>query len=220
MKIKRIVFSTKIRDEAETYTLDSALILNATGQAVDELKPGEKLYVLIAMRNSDGSKKHLFKEELVLPNDFNFKGEADDKKVVQFFLAGGDNYAEKGPSTISDNPLSYIEGINQQIIQRQNNKIYIQVVFPPEKDKAPLLANHDELTILPNSQWLELDAGATQYLRQKSAEVETRRIYKKVLDAPSDHALLILNKQLSLTLLTEEKKSSENKIEKEENDIE
>lgn len=201
VKIKRVHFSAKVSPLPETYTLGSALVLNAEGKATAELKLGEKFNLLLTSRNGDFSKNYLIKQEFVLPADLVFKGDADDKKEMQIFITSGDNYAEKDPAFIDtyDSAASFVDFLNRQT-HKGRNEIYIQIVFPAEKEES---SSADDrlwyLDILPDGQW-EIDTPHFSSLQEKSVAVAKKRVFKKVVSFP-ENVMLIANKQLAVTLL-------------------
>lgn len=201
VKVKRVRFSAKVSPLPDTYMLGSVLMLNADGKATAELKLGEKFNLLLTLRNDDFSKNYLIKHEFVLPADLVFNGKADDKQEIQIFITSGDNYAEKDSALVGtyDSAPHLVDFLNRQT-DKGNNKIFIQIVFPSEKEES---SSEDDrlwyLDILPDGQW-EIDTPHFSSLQEKSVAVAKKRVFKKVVSFP-ENVMLIANKQLTVTLL-------------------
>lgn len=188
--VEKVDLALDIKSGNRVLMLDSMAILDKDGKPTDEIRTGDRLTVILGMRNEDSSERLVRKFFIDIPRDLHLVrplNEADVSLPATLTIMSGTKYQELDPKKLPKNqPDSAEEFLRALRLNRRNpSEVFAVLVLPPEyQSDGDKLASFPEL--FPDS-WNRVKD--LDFLRERKNASEPRVIYVP-LGAPEKDAVV------------------------------
>lgn len=135
--VERIALDIDVQSGNQILMLDSMTVVDESGATVNELRAGQRFFVLLGIRNEQGTQKLVRKFSFEIPKTLNLV-KPDNQSVlslpVTLVIASGSNYREMDPKKIPKaRPQTADEFIRTLFInQRDPAELFATLILPPE----------------------------------------------------------------------------------------